>query len=405
MEMNKIIKNEMYKFFKSRKNIIIMILFFVYLLVINLYNLKQYGLYMKETEQLYENRYNQAGSMLVSKKISLEKDEGLTSEKKEILEREIEFYGVERLKLVLMANTYGEDKLANYKNILTVENGRYENIIKGMSNGSITEEFLDDRNLKIEDIYKTMYLNQYILENEIQPLLNPYTMTGANSLSMFLDGNNLIILMFIIALLSIDIYLSELEEGSYKLSYTQPFRRNQIFLGKAITIIIISLALIGLGAILNFVIVSIIYGVGDMNYPLITGEVIKGISFSGNHGRYIILPLWKYVILGFSLLIPIMLFTIAVVIGISILTDSNSKTLALSIMLIGLAFIFKNFVSRQSIVNLIYPYSYLFVRDVIELKNYSNYLLGILLNTLIAIGLFIMSYHKFIHKDFLGARE
>lgn len=405
MEMNKIIKNEMYKFFKSRKNIIIMILFFVYLLVINLYNLKQYGLYMKETEQLYENRYNQAGSMLVSKKISLEKDEGLTSEKKEILEREIEFYGVERLKLVLMANTYGEDKPANYKNILTVENGRYENIIKGMSNGSITEEFLDDRNLKIEDIYKTMYLNQYILENEIQPLLNPYIMTGANSLSMFLDGNNLIILMFIIALLSIDIYLSELAEGSYKLSYTQPFRRNQIFLGKVITIIIISLALIGLGAILNFVIVSIIYGVGDMNYPLITGEVIKGISFSGNHGRYIILPLWKYVILGFSLLIPIMLFTIAVVIGISILTDSNSKTLALSIMLIGLAFIFKNFVSRQSIVNLIYPYSYLFVRDVIELKNYSNYLLGILLNTLIAIGLFIMSYHKFIHKDFLGARE
>lgn len=405
MGMNKIIKNEMYKFFKSRKNIIIMILFFAYLLVINLYNLKQYGLYMKETEQLYENRYSQAGSLVVSNKLLLEKDERLTAEEREKLEREMEFYSIERLKLILISHTYGEDKPENYKNILIAENGRYENIIKGMSEGGITEEFLDDRGLKMEDIYKKMYLNQYILDNEIQPILNPYTMTGANSLSMFLEGNNLIILMFLISLLSTDIYLLELEEGSYKLSYTQPFRRDQIFLGKVITITIISLVLIALGAILNFAIVSIIYGVGDMNYPFITGEAIKSISFSGNHRKYIILPLWKYVTMGFALLIPILFFTVSVIMGISILTDSNSKTLGFSIMLIGLAFIFKNFVSRKSIINLIYPYSYLFVRDVIELESYSNYLLGILLNILMAIGLFIMSYHKFIHKDFLGARE
>lgn len=230
-------------------------------------------------------------------------------------------------------------------------------------------------------------------------------MTGANSLSMFLEGNNLIILMFLIALLSIDIYLSEVEEGSYKLSYSQPFRRNQIFLGKVITMIIVSLIFIILGAILNFAIVSIIYGVGDMNYPLITSEAIKSISFGINHGEYIILPLWKYVIMGFVLLIPILLFTISIIMGISIFTDSSVKTLGFSIMLIGLAFIFKNFVSRQSIVNVIYPYCYLFIRNVIELDSHSNYLFGILLNGLMAIGLFMISYNRFIHKDFLGSRE
>lgn len=39
-----------------------------------------------------------------------------------------------------------------------------------------------------------MKLNQYILDNEIQPILNPYTMTGANALVMFLEDNNLIII-------------------------------------------------------------------------------------------------------------------------------------------------------------------------------------------------------------------
>lgn len=74
---------------------------------------------------------------------------------------------------------------------------------------------------------KQLLLNNYILDNEIQPILNPYDMTGANALKLFLSGNNLIIFMFLIALLAIDIYLSEVEEGSYKLSFTQPFKRRQ----------------------------------------------------------------------------------------------------------------------------------------------------------------------------------
>ena len=144
---------------------------------------------------------------------------------------------------------------------------------------------------------------------------------------------------------------------------------------------------------------------GNMNYPMITGEAIKTISFSGGHGEHIILPLWKHVIMGFALLIPILLFTISVIIGISIFTDSSSKTLGFSIMLIGLAFIFKNFISKDSIINLIYPYCYLFIKDVIELNNRSNYLFGILFNSLMAIALLMIGYYKFINKDFLGARE
>ena len=32
-------------------------------------------------------------------------------------------------------------------------------------------------------LHKGIYINQYILDNEIQPIINPYTMTGAKFIS------------------------------------------------------------------------------------------------------------------------------------------------------------------------------------------------------------------------------
>lgn len=400
--MIKIIKNEIYKFFKNKKNIIIIILFFAYLLGINFYNLKEYKMYMNETKQSYHAKYLQAEGSWRSLSKMLVRTDLLSTEEIEEIEKKIVFYRAERGNLRFIEAKYVNNRPEYYRDILIYTNERYENMLKGLENGAVTEENI---NLSKENIQKGMYLNKYILDNDIEPIINPYTMTGANSLVMFLEGNNSIILIFFIVLLAVDIYLSEVEEGSYKLAYTQPFQRRNIFWGKVITILIVSLSLIALGVILNFGILSIIYGVGNMNYPFISAESIKHISFSNVYGEYIILPLWKFVIMGFGLLIPILICTIALIISISIFTDSNRKTIGISIMLLVLAFIFHNFLTKKSIVNLIYPYSYLYARDAIELNTRSSYLFGILLNSLIGIGLFIMSYYKFVQKDFLGAKE
>ena len=403
--MKRIIKNEFQKFFKSRKNIIIIILFFTYVLGMNFYNLKQYNLYMKETAETYRSRYMQADGIFGQNALRLEKDENLTDKEREELEEEMEFYRVERNKLMLISQTYEEDNKEKFYYVLIAENDRYKNILKGLEDEIIEKGFLKEKGLNMEEIHKKMHINQYMLDNDIQPILNPYTMTGANSLIMFLDGENLLILIFLIALLSIDIYLSEIEEGSYKLAYSQPFERKQIFLGKVIVIIIISLEIIILGVLLNFIIVSAIYGIGDMNYPFVTRGNIKSLAFSTSNIGYSILPLWKFVLRGFILLLPILLLTITLIICISIFLDSSTKTLGFSIMLLVLAFIFENFLDKQSIINLIYPYSYLYIKNVIEVNNRSNYLFGIILNISMTIILFIMSYKKFIYKDFLGAKE
>lgn len=408
--MIEIIKNEFYKFFKSKKNIIIVIVFIAYLLGMNFYNLNRKSLYMKEQQQAYNNKAAQADAILGSTTLLLDKYDELTpkekeTKKKEVLEEEKKFYNVERNKLLVMAQTYSDDNPDKYKNILIAEKDRYENIIKGIEDGVIKKEFLNDKNLTMEEINKKVYINKYILENEIQPILNPYTMTGANSLVMFLEGNNLIILIFLIALLSIDIYLSEVEEGSYKLAYTQPVTRRKIYIGKFITIIVISFLLAIFGILLNFITTSIIFEIGDINYPFITMDSIKTISLSGGYGEYIILPLWKYFIMGIILLLPIILFTMGLIMFVSIFTDSSAKTLGFPIMLLVLGFIFNNFVPKESIVNLIYPYSYLFIKNAIEINNRSNYLFGFLLNLSLSILLFMFSYYKFINKDFLGEKE
>lgn len=400
--MAKIIKNELYKFFKTKKNIIIIIVLFVYLLGINFYNLKEYKSYMKETKQIYHTKYLQAEGNWRGLSRLLVNADTLSDKEIDEIEKQMDFYRAERGSLRFIEAKFIDNRPEYYEDILVYTNERYNNMLKGLDNGAVTEKEI---NLRKEDIEKEIYLNQYILDNKIEPTINPYTMTGANSLVLFLEGNNLIILIFLIALLSVDIYLSEIEEGSYKVVYTQPFKRKDVFFGKIITISIVSLLLLGLAAILNFGILSIIYGIGNLNYPFITNEIVKHISFSNVHGEYIILPLWKFVVMGFGLLVPIIIFTITLIIFISIYTDSNKKTMGFSIMLLVLAFIFNNFLTRQSIVNLIYPYCYLYIRNAIEINNRSNYLFGIILNSLMSIGLFMMSYYKFIRKDFLGAKE
>ena len=217
MGMTKIVKNEMYKFFKNKKNIIVIILFFAYLLGINFYNLKEYKMYMNETKQVYLSKYSKAEGMVKVYAERIVRTDIFTPDEIKEIEELMNFYRVERSKLKLIERKYVNNKPAEYyKDILVYQNERYDNILKSLNEGVIDEKTLSEMNLKLEDIKKEMKVNQYILDNEIDPIINPYTMTGANSLIMFLEGNNLLVLIFLISLLAIDIYLSELEEGCYK---------------------------------------------------------------------------------------------------------------------------------------------------------------------------------------------
>lgn len=174
-------------------------------------------------------------------------------------------------------------------------------------------------------------------------------------------------------------------------------------MAKLIVIIFISIILVFFLALLSYIIYAKLGGVGDWQYPLMSKEGLMEISFNSLQSNMLILPLWKYVLMGFFLLIPMVIFTVMLVFYISIATDSNNKTIGIGIVLIFLAFVLGSFLPKESIVNLWYPYCYLYLDKVLTVSSRGNYFIGILMSIIGSIILFVLSYSKFSRKDFLGA--
>ena len=144
--MIRTINNEFYKFFKNKKNIIVIAVFFIYLVGTIFYNENKSKTYMKEEAQSYMIKASQADSIFSSKTLLLNNYEDLSDRekeniKKETLEREKEFYNIERNKLLVISDTYKNDNKEKYENLLISENDRYNNIIRGLDERIISQGF------------------------------------------------------------------------------------------------------------------------------------------------------------------------------------------------------------------------------------------------------------------------
>ena len=121
---------------------------------------------------------------------------------------------------------------------------------------------------------KNLYYN-YLKENNIKYNPNPYTNTGIFSIATLLDNNMLFLIFIIFTFLTIDLFLLEVEDGSYKIIYTQPYERGKIFLSKIIsTILIMTLILIIILGV-NFLVNTILNETGDFREPIAVSENIN----------------------------------------------------------------------------------------------------------------------------------
>lgn len=157
--------------------------------------------------------------------------------------------------------------------------------------------------------------------------------------------------------------------------------------------------------ILNFIINTILFGIGEFNYPQIVSSTINKLTLKSNKGNFKIIPLKNKIFLGILMLITLVFLSIGLTIFLSILTDSLEKTLGISIALVIAAFTFNIIGNKSSIINLLYPYMYCFYENAISGFYRYNYLWGITMNTILGILFVFISYIKFKNKDFLGARE
>lgn len=362
--------------------------------------------YMDSQEQFYnamksrsESMYSQTRNILSSDRIPL------TSSERQQYELELEYYNIEKDQLAVIHHIYSNHENSDLRRILIAENNYYSNMIAAIEKRIIPPTELTQSKLTLEEIDKRMTYNQHLLDNEIEPMINPYSITGANALALLLRGNNLLILAGLLALLSIDLYLSEVDEGSYKLWFSQPFRRRKIITGKLIVALLSTLILIALGVGVTYGVATIVGGTGDWNYPIITRANIETITLNSTLLEPMVVSLWKYVLMGVVLFLLVACFMVALVVFTSILTDSMSLTTGVVLISLVLAFLFNNIMNGMVVSNLYYPLSYFYTENVISVLTWSNYYFGILINGIGIVIFVILTYHKFIKKDFLGAKE
>lgn len=396
----KLIKLEWAKFAESRKNRLIVILLILFLLGIVFYNQIEYKNYFEIQERsMIEQRYKAKGSLNF---ISLlkERDEAYKEKPNEIL-----FLENEEKNSLLLEYYYKDFKVEDSINILKTKNKKFENLIFGQENDFIKTEVLKAREQTPITLMKYITQNNYIIDHEIEPIINPYDLNGVNFLLLLLKGYTPIILVIFTVLLSMDIFSSEMEEGSYKVYYTQPFSRNTIYWAKIISGLLFSLGVLIVSISAFFIVISLTNGIGEYYYPEAIASSNILFSFKSNInnlGAFMIVSRAMFIALGYLLVFIICLFSIILSVFISIMFKSTTKTLGVFTSIIVVNFVMNIFLKETSLFMFYFPLSYANIERVICGEINASYILGITMSIFIMVFLSIVGERIITKSDLLG---
>ena len=279
------------------------------------------------------------------------------------------------------------------------------NNIEAYEKGYLPRELLELRKTSINEFKRELFRLTYLQENNIDYNINPHTNTGINSISKIFQNNIILIISVIMGFMIVDVFLSEVGEGSYKLLYTQPYKRKNIFFGKIISVFLILTSLFIAILVIQFLVGTLSNGIGDINSPYTVIENLMRLSISENNIRFKMIPEIKAIGLSIILLILTIMLNISIISLLSVYTDSISKTIGAEIVLIFMTVLIRNFIFEEQSIHGLNPFSYIFTQDVLTGRINSSYLLGIILNIGLIVLCGLLSYIKFNRKDFLGDKE
>ncbi|MCT4544580.1 MAG: ABC transporter permease [Vallitalea sp.] len=436
--MGKLIKHEMTKIIKSKKNKILILIFILLIVVSNIfYNIK-YNKYIDEIEENGKISYNSAqirGNKIIGDihrltKIEDELDEMLLikeygsleeaqkqipiqEKKKERNDTESSLVNIilkkekslEKRQKKARKDKQIQDEQKMIDQLLKYKVDRLDNIIEAEKEGVLPKTALRLRNVTINDIRRKNTYYKYLLKNNLKYSLNPYTNSGVFGIIGLFENTIILLIFLIFTFITMDLFLSEIEGGSYKLAYTQPYERSKIFFSKVMAMLIFTIVVILAALSLNFIANSIISEIGNFSEPVAVSENIKNISLNNKEVNYIIISIGAKILLSILLFLTIIMFNISLISTISVFTDSTTKTMGIVISAIMLCLLIRRFVSPGSIIHGILPYSYIFNQDILIGRYNTSYILGVLINLGLSAVLLLIGSKKIAKKDFLGARD
>lgn len=413
----KILKFQLLKELKQRKNIAIFFGIVLYCIALIFY---MNYLNTKHIEKMY--KFNQNAILEYSAELNMARIELKALEveykanqsdsvyKKEVeeLKKKIDFYQPLYLNYLNKYNGYSKLKDVqtpeeeDLEAILLNSKSINEAIVNGFKNGVIDQAWLELRGFEKEELEKQIADYQEIQDKGKVFQASPYTLNMANYLRRFFDPMNVFILLAVVLMLSIESYTSELEEGSYKTIYTSPYHRRSLIKSKYIARSLLNISFVLLPLIMVSMAVGIIYGFGDLIYPVRMNESLGHFGIFITSNQEIHISVLK--VLGIQAVSMLVLIVFQTIMGISasVLTEDSTASFGLILAILVITYMSTMISSFSKILRFINPWSYMELQNIFFSKYKTTQIYGIILQIVVIAVITFITTRVFEKRDLSG---
>lgn len=395
----KLIKLEAVKFRKNKKNRLLILVAILYILGLVFNNHIQFRDFFFQMEKNMRDERFRASGVFNTLELLRKNDKNYIEDPLEVE------YLTKEIKKSIMLGHYYKENTEDWKRILQIENEKYENLLFGQEHGFINNKVLASRGQDPFVLRSKIIQNNHLLERNVAVSINPYKLNGLAFLTLILSGYTPMILVVLSALLSMDIFLGEVEEGSYKLYYTQPFSKSHIYWSKILSILLFAISIFMGIIITGFIIVSLIYGMGDLQYPkvIVDYDSLKSLWMNMNRvGEFQIVPVLTYILLGYLLLFGVIIMLTLLIVTLSLVLKSIATTIGAFSSILIAYYVMDLFFNSESVFRFYLPLSYMKIEQVLIGQINASYFFGIVISIISSILMLIYSRNIITKKELLG---
>ena len=384
-----LISFEVMKFWRSRKTLIILLIYLLALLGMVGINSAKDKAYWESQVKAFDNEITQIKNELSAVDFELRfASENIQNNSKEIavLKERNDFLQTQYSyahRQQYMMKTYDKEKAMER---LDLDIKRDQHLLQGLEAG---EEFLD---ATIAQVKQRLSVNSYLVENSIPPLSSPYEMKATNFLYQLSGYPWVIIVIITLSVLVLDMFCGDLESGAYKILYSQPFKRSKIYTVKYLVHFLSAIVAVTGLALIVFGLVAIINGSGYFDYPTYYfSESYTSFTTASQDTveTLFFLPWSTYMARLLPIYCLVCCFIVSLMGTVSLLVGNTANVLSSMFCLIFIDYSFREMFPGKSKVYVFWPITAIGFNSVLQGKHYLSTLAYIILLGMLTIFLFV----------------
>lgn len=359
--MKKLLLYENTRFWRSTKNILVLLGYVAILVGIIIYNTVLDNNYWRNQKYVYGEEWNAINNIISEVQTEAEMAESLNPDDTATLEEIDKKYLFYRYQYLFNSRQRSMAKFYNLERAqerIELELLRDKHMLKGLETGY---GFLSHTP---EQVKQRIAFNEYILEQELTPLNSPHEMTATNFLIQLLGYPWILAVLIAIALLSIDIFSGDIEGGAYKILYSQPIHRGRIYAVKYLVRFLYSFTIITGLTVLIFGLLILVNGLGSVNYPIhYFQDSFRSLDTAGDLS---FLPWSQYILKAIPLYCFLCLFVMLLIGTASLLLESTGNALNAAFCILVLDFLSRTLFPAESKFYMYWPLTAAEINGVLQ---------------------------------------